>query len=264
MSDAPLVDWALDERGVATVTIDRPARRNALNEQVLRELLAGFERASSDPSVRVVVLTGAGDKAFCAGGDLAPGGAMGGGGLLAMHWGRGAFVDVLLAMRRVGKPIIARVAGHAMGGGFGLMLACDLVVAREDAKLGCPEINVGLFPMMIMALIFRNVPRKIGLELMLTGQRLTAAEAAPWGIVNRAVPAAELDDSVAELAGNLASKSPAILRLGLEAFHTMGDMGFEESLRYLQGCLTLNTMAEDAAEGVMAFLQKRQPEWKGR
>ena len=258
-----MADVRLEVEGaVATITIDRPQRRNALNEAVLGELLAAFEVAKRDPAVRAVVLTGAGDKAFCAGGDLAPGG--GGGGPLGMHWSRGAFADLLLAMRKVGKPIVGRVAGDALGGGFGLLLACDLVVVREDARLGCPEIDVGLFPMMIMALITRHVPRKMAVEMMLTGRKITGREAEALYLVNRCVPSSEVDGAVAELVSSLTSKSPAVLRLGLEAFHAMGDMGFEEALRFLHQSLTINTMAEDAAEGIMAFIQKRPAEWKGR
>ncbi len=251
------------EAGVAAVTIDRAERRNALNSAVLAELRAAFASAKADDDVRVIVLTGAGDRAFSAGGDLAPGGAMGGG-LLKMHWDRAEFVDTLLAMRDLGKPIVARVNGTALGGGFGLLLASDIAIARDDAKIGCPEINIGLFPMMIMALIFRNVPRKLGVEMMLTGRKLKGPEAVQAGILNRAVPADELDAAVDEMVQRLASKSPAILKLGLSAFHTMGDMSYEEALKYLHSCLTLNTLAEDAAEGVMAFLQKREPKWKGR
>ena len=259
MSD---VRYEVSER-TATVTIDRPGRRNALNSKVLGQLRESLIRARDDDEVGVIVLTGAGERAFSAGGDLAPGGAMGTG-PLHMHWDRGAFADLLLECRRVGKPIVARVNGDALGGGFGLMLAADLIIGREDARLGCPEINVGLFPMMIMALMARNVPRKLAVELMLTGKKITVAEAATHYVVNRAVPGSELDSAVNELCATLLSKSPAILRLGLESFHTMSEMALEPALRYLQSSLTINTMAADAAEGITAFLQKRQPEWKGR
>ncbi len=249
--------------GIRTITIDRENRRNALNSAVLDGLKAAFAEAKADPEVRVVVLTGAGDRAFSAGGDLAPGGAMGGG-ALAMHWDRAGFVETLLAMRDLGKPIVGRINGHALGGGFGLLLACDIAIGRDDAKLGCPEIDVGLFPMMIMALIFRNVPRKVGMELILTGRKLLGAEAVQHGILNRAVPADELDGAVAEMAGNLASKSAAILKLGLSAFHSMSDLGYEDALRHLHTQLTINTLAVDAGEGIMAFLQKRAPQWKDK
>ena len=245
---------------VARITVDRPERRNALDGATLTALREALAQAGADPAVRVVTITGAGERAFSAGGDLAPAGA----GFLAMHEGRGAFAETLLAVQRLGKPTVARINGDALGGGLGLAMACDLAVAREDARLGCPEIDLGLFPMMIMALLFRHVSRKVGLEMILTGRRLTGAEAAEAGLVNRAVPAAALDETVAELTERLAGKSPAVLRLGLGAFHTMSDMPYEDALRYLHGCLTVNTLTEDAAEGVMAFLQKRQPVWKGR
>jgi len=250
------------EDGVATLTINRVERRNALNDAVVEGLRDGLAKAKADDNVRVVVLTGAGDRAFCAGGDLSPSAA--GKGLLHMHANRGQFADLLLDMRRLGKPIVGRINGYALGGGFGLLLACDIVVCREDVKVGCPEINVGLFPMMIMALIVRNAPRKLAVEMMLTGRKLEATEAKLAGLVSTVAPADQFDAAVQEVVASLSSKSPAILRLGLEAFHTMSDMHFEEALRYLQSCLTINTMAEDAAEGVMAFIQKRAPEWKGR
>ncbi|MFT7624129.1 MAG: enoyl-CoA hydratase [Myxococcota bacterium] len=256
------VSYSVAER-VATVTITREKRRNALNSDVLRALIAAFGQAKADPEVRVVVLTGAGDRSFSAGGDLAPGGMMGKG-PLATHWDRAEFVRTLLAMRDLGKPLVARVNGAALGGGFGLLLGCDIAIGRDDAKIGCPEIDVGLFPMMIMALIFRNVPRKVGMELILTARRITGAEAVGYGILNRAVAADALDAAVNEMTANLASKSPAILRLGLNAFHTMSDMAYEDALTHLHTQLTINTLAEDAGEGIMAFLQKRKPEWKGR
>ena len=248
--------------GVATLTINRPERRNALNNDVMTGLRDSLARAKADPDIRVIVLTGAGDRAFCAGGDLSPSAA--GGGLLNMHWDRGTFAELLLDMQRLGKPIVGRVNGYALGGGFGLMLACDVVVCRDDVKVGCPEINVGLFPMMIMALIVRNAPRKLAVEMMLTGRNLTAQEAKEAGMISALASPEEFDERVNETVATLASKSPAILRLGLEAFHTMSDMNVEEALRYLHSCLTINTLAEDAAEGVMAFIQKRDPEWKGR
>lgn len=262
MPPGPTVRYEVTD-GIATVTIDREQRRNALNDKVLKELQAALLRARDDTEARVVVLTGAGEKAFSAGGDLSPGGSMANG-ALAMHWARGSFVDTILAFQKVGKPIVGRINGDALGGGFGLLLACDIAIARDDARIGCPEIQVGLFPMMIMALIFRNVPRKLGVELMLTGRRLRGQAAVQAGILNAAVPAAELDERVDEMARSLAAKSPAVLRLGLEAFHTMSDMTLEQGLRYLHGCLSMNTMTEDAAEGVMAWLQKREPQWKGR
>ena len=261
--------------GVARVTINRPEARNALSPAVMDGLLAAFGRAAADPAVRAVVLTGAGERAFCAGGDL------GGPGFksddpegqalrtlpksnLERHHERRSFADLFRAMNRLGKPLIARVRGHCLAGGFGLALGCDLVVASEDASFGTPEVKRGLMPMMIMATIFRNVGRKKGMELLLTGDRLSAAEAERLGLINHAVPADQLDAKVDELLAKVLAMSPAVLRLGRDAFYAMQDMEFERALDYLQAMLTVNLASEDAVEGVRAFLEKRDPVWKGR
>jgi enoyl-CoA hydratase/carnithine racemase len=247
---------------IARVTINRPDRRNALSNKVVRLLTEQFNELSENDDVTVIVLTGAGDKAFCAGGDLMD--QQMGDGALAMHEERGAFAEMLLAMNKCAKPIIARVNGHALGGGFGLALNCDIAVGSENATFGTPEIKVGLFPMMIMAVIARNIGRKKTMELMLTGSRLSAEEAEEEGVVNYAVSADELDKKVDELAERIAGFSPAILRLGRRAFYKTQDMSFEEALRSLHNELTINTLTEDAAEGIMAFIGKRDPEWKGK
>lgn len=249
--------------GVARVTINRPEARNALSPAVMEGLLAAFARAAGDAEVRAVVLTGAGDQAFCAGGDLGgPGFAQKG--FVERHHDRRTFADLFRAMNRLGKPLVARVRGHCLAGGFGLALGCDLVVASDDSSFGTPEVKRGLVPMMIMATIFRNVGRKKGLELLLTGDRLSAAEAERLGLINYAVPAAELDAKVDELLAKLLALSPAVLRLGRDAFYAMQDMEFERALDYLQAMLTVNLGSEDAVEGVRAFLEKREPAWKGR
>lgn len=248
--------------GVARLTLNRPERRNALNGEVLSALIAHFDDLSRSDAHRVIVLTGAGDKAFCAGGDLSPAAASEG--MLAMHRDRHRFVELFGTMRRCGKPIIGRVQGHCLAGGLGLMLACDLAVAAQRATFGTPEIKRGLFPMMIMALIFRNVGRKRGMEMVLTGRRYSADEAERMGMVNRVVPDDELDTAVDELARTIAGYSPAILRLGRDAFYAQDDMSFEKALVFLQSQLTVNTLAEDAAEGIMSFFEKREPVWKGR
>jgi enoyl-CoA hydratase/carnithine racemase len=208
------------------------------------------------------VITGDGDRAFSAGGDL--GGMSGDASRVAQHEARGALPLLFQAMQECSKPIVARVNGHALAGGFGLMLACDLVIAADDAEFGTPEINIGLWPYMISAVIQRNVPRKVALEMMLTGRRVTADEAGRWGIVNRVVPRSELDSAVDDLVGELASKSPVILALGKRSFYRSQDMSFDDALSYLHSMLTVNLEAEDVAEGVSAFLEKRPPEWKGR
>jgi enoyl-CoA hydratase/carnithine racemase len=247
--------------GVATLTLDNPARKNAIGPVMINELLHALEGASEDAEVRVVVLTGAGD-AFCAGGDFAQmtGGAAGGDAL--PH--KGDYADLLLAMTRSPKPIVARVNGHAMGGGLGLVAASHFAVAARGAKLGTPEINVGLFPMMIMAVLQRLVPRRRLLEMMLTGERLDADEAATLGIVNRAVAPDELDVAVQKITGGLCGRSPVTVRLGLEAFAAQDDLDLETALPLLRERLAGCLATDDAREGLLAFLEKRPPRWTGR
>ncbi len=250
---------------VARVTLNRPEKRNPLGPTTIGELLHALETAKADGAVRVIVLTGAG-KAFSAGGDLS---SMGSGGTPLQATGGaatkpGTFVDLNLALTRVGKPTIAMVNGHALAGGLGLVVACDAAIAADDAQLGTPEINVGLWPMMIMATIFRNVPRKRGLELIMTGDKISAAEAERIGLITRAVPREKLESEVDALAQKLASKSPAVLKLGLEAFYRAQDMELEPALLHLQQQLVAVLATEDAREGLTAFLEKRAPNWKGR
>lgn len=263
MSDeTPAVLYARDG-AVARITLNRPESRNALSGEVMAGLREAFGRARADAEARVVVLTGAGDRAFCAGGDLG-GSSFQGKGFAERHHDRGDFADLFRILAGLGKPVIARVRGYCLAGGFGLALGCDLVVASEDSSFGTPEVKRGLFPMMIMATIFRNVGRKKGMELLLTGERISAREAERLGLINHAVPADALDAKVDELAAKIASLSPAVLRLGRDAFYTMADMEFDAALHYLQGMLTINVGTEDAIEGVRAFLEKREPVWKGK
>ena len=247
----------------ARLVINRPSQSNALNAEAIDGLLAGLKRAAGDDSIRCVVVTGQGDRSFCSGADLAstvsPDETS-----VGQHDRRGRIGELLTAIGRHPKPVIARVNGVALAGGFGLMLACDLAVAADDAQMGTPEVNLGLWPFMISAVILRNVPRKVALEMMLTGRRLSASEAARWGMVNHVVPRAELDATVDELAGVMAGKSPLVLRLGKESFYRAQDMGFEEALSYLNAMLSVELQSEDVVEGVSAFLEKRPPSWKGR
>lgn len=255
-------DVVFDVSGhVATITIDRPDRRNAINPDVVGGISEGLARAESEDAVRAVVLTGAGDKAFCAGGDL---GGMGSEGAAQQHFIRAEVGELFSQMRKSRLPIVARVNGHALAGGFGLMLACDLVVAADDAELGMPEVNLGLWPFMITAVVARDLPRKVALDLMLTGRRIPASEGERWGFVNRVVPRGDLDGAVDDLVAELVSKSPLIVKLGKISFYNVEDTGFEDSLNYLAGMLTVTLGSEDTAEGVSAFFQKRPPEWKGR
>ena len=247
---------------VLRVVIDRPEQRNALNADVNRGLLEALQQARADDGVLVVVLTGAGDRAFCAGGDL--GGMRLDGGEAALHRDRALFAEVLEGLRGLPKPVVARVNGHALAGGFGLVLACDLVVAAEQATLGTTEVHVGLWPYMITAVIVDHLGPKRALELMLTGRRIPAAEAATMGLVNRVVPAEELDAAVDEVVGGLTALSPVVLSLGKEAFGRALQMRREDALPYLGAMLGLHLRTDDAAEGVRAFLEKRPPRWTGR
>jgi enoyl-CoA hydratase len=246
---------------VARITINRPERRNSINPEGVRGLTQALDTAEADPEIKVVVLTGAGDRAFCAGADL---GGMTDASKVAQHDQRAEVGELFERMRASRLPIVARVNGLALAGGFGLMLACDLVVASSEADLGTPEIDIGLWPFMITAILRRDVPRKVALELMLTGKRIPASEGERWGFVNRVVEPDKLDAAVNEIVDALSSKSPLVVSLGKRSFYRAEDMAFESALEYLAGMLTVCLESEDALEGVTAFLEKRSPEWKGR
>jgi enoyl-CoA hydratase len=248
--------------GVATVTLNRPEQRNALSAELLAELVDAILRVRDDEEVRAVVLTGAGDKVFCAGADL--GGFAADVPLVQKHYGSDLFLDFFKLMPRLGKPSLCAANGHVLAGGLGLALSCDLVIAKQGATFGTPEINVGAFPYMIMSLIYRNVPRKRVNEMMLLGERLSAEEAVSYGLANKVVPADEFDAAVAEWAGKLASKSPVLMRLGHDAMYRQQDMALDDALEYLRSQLSLTFTTEDIQEGVQAFFEKREPNWKGR
>jgi enoyl-CoA hydratase/carnithine racemase len=252
------------EGAVARATIDRPERRNSMSFDVMEGLRRAVAQARADDDVRVLVLTGAGDKAFCAGADLGGGGIAQAEDAAGAHEGRGVLADLFGDLWSLGKPTIARVRGYALAGGFGLALACDFVVASDDAQFGTPEVNVGLWPYMITVPLLRSMPPKRALELMMTGRRVDAAEAERIGFVTRVVPVGELDGAVDELAATLASKSPLIMRWGRQSFYRVLDMSPDEALAYLQAMLTVTSASEDTAEGVAAFAEKREPKWKGR
>lgn len=249
------------EASVATVTIDDPSRRNPLSNSEMADLGAAIRRAGDDVGVRVVVVTGAGDKAFSAGGDLRSGfvdDPLGG------HEARGALVELFRSMRYNPKPIVGRINGLALGGGFGVAAACDITIATDDARFGTPEIDLGLWPMMISTVLLPLVPRKVLLEMMMTGRIVSATEALDLGIVSRVVPREDLDTSVTETVEKLLTKSSAALALGKESFYAMADMDTDTALDHLYIGLTALARTEDAAEGVAAFAEKRDAEWKHR
>src|ERR1700754_2352269 len=247
---------------VATISLNKPESRNALSDELLEELIAAFERARDDEAVRCVVLTSTHEKVFSAGGDLgqfaseAP--------LIHKYFGTDRFVGLVKLIGELGKPSLCAANGHVLAGALGLALACDLIVAKETARFGTPEINVGVFPFMIAALIYRNVGRKKANELMLLGDQISAAEAERIGFVNKVAAPDEFDAVVADWAQRLAAKSPVLMRLGKDALFRTQDMAFADALEVLHAQLSLAFSTEDIQEGVKAFFDKREPAWRGR
>jgi enoyl-CoA hydratase/carnithine racemase len=256
------IRYELSENGVATIALDQPETRNALSDELLGELLDALSSAREDGAVRCVVLASTHEKVFSSGANLA--GFAADVPLVRKHFGSERFPQLFRALGELGKPSICAAGGHVLAGALGLALACDLVIAREGVRFGTPEINVGAFPFMIMALIFRNVPRKRATELLLLGEQIDATEAERIGIVNRVVPAEEFDAAVKELAERLAAKSPVIMKLGKDAIFRQQDMAFADALEFLRSQLTLALSTEDIEEGVKAFFEKREPVWKGQ
>ncbi len=248
--------------GVATISLNQPDTRNALSDELLAELTGAFERARDDEAVRCVVLTSTHEKVFSAGANL--GGFAAEVPIVHKHFATERFPRLFRLIGELGKPTMCAANGHVLAGALGIALACDLIIAREGARFGTPEINVGLFPFMIMALIYRNVPRKKTNELLLLGEQISAQEAERIGIVNRVVAPEQFDEAVAEWAGKLASKSPVMMKLGKDAMFRQLDMPFAEALDFLRSQLTIAFTTEDIQEGVKAFFEKREPAWKGR
>ncbi len=250
------------EQGVATLALDQPETRNALSDAVLDDLLAALDRAAADEDVRVVVLTSTHDRVFSSGGNLA--GFTDDRPLVHKFRATDRFPRVFTRLAELGKPTICAANGHVLAGALGLALACDLVIAKDEARFGTPEINVGVFPFMVMALLYRNVARKKATELLLLGEQIDAAEAERIGIVNRVVPAEEFDAVVADWASRLAAKSPLLMRMGKDAMFRQQDMALADALEYLRAQLALGFATEDIQEGVRAFMEKREPVWSGR
>jgi enoyl-CoA hydratase len=250
------------EDGVATITLNQPEKRNALSNQMLSELIEAFESARDDERVRCVVLTSSHDRVFSAGASLdqfaadLP--------LVHKHFGTERLPRLFKTIMQLGKPTICAANGHVLAGALGVALACDLIVAKDGASFGTPELNVGVFPFMIMALIYRNVPRKKTNELLLLGERISAEEAREAGIVNRVVADDDFDAAVDEWATQLAAKSPVLMKLGKDAMYHQLDMPFEDALEFLRSQLSVAFTTEDIQEGVRAFFEKRDPQWTGR
>jgi len=254
--------YEVRDDGVARVTLNTPDNRNALSNQLMDDLLAALESARDDDDVRCLVLTSSHDRVFSAGASLdqfaadVP--------LVHKHFGTERLPRLFQTIMQLGKPTICAANGHVLAGALGVALACDLIVAKDTATFGTPEINVGVFPFMIMALIYRNVPRKKTNELLLLGDRISAEEARRIGIVNRVVAGDEFDGAVDEWATRLAAKSPVLMRLGKDAMYRQLDMPIEDAFEYLRGQLSVAFTTEDIQEGVRAFFEKRDPKWTGR
>jgi enoyl-CoA hydratase len=254
--------YEVRDDGVATVTLNTPDNRNALSNELLDELIDVFESVRDDERVRCAVLTSSHDRVFSAGAALdqfaadVP--------LVHKHFGTERFPRLFKTIIQLGKPTICAANGHVLAGALGLALACDLIVAKEGAAFGTPEITVGAFPFMIMALVYRNVPRKKTNELLLLGERISAEEAHRIGIVNRVAPADEFAAAVDDWATRLAGRSPVMMKLGKDAMYRQLDMPFEDALDFLRAQLSLALTTEDIQEGVRAFFEKRDPRWTGR
>ena len=258
-TEFPNADLRTEQRGeVLWLTITREARRNAMSADVLRGIAEGLDRAEADPGIRVVVITGAGDKAFCAGADLQSGAPFG----ADLSNPHGAAAELFRRVRRATVPLIARVNGACYAGGMGLMAMCDLAVAAESATFALPEIKVGVFPAQVLGVLQQLLPRRVLIEMCLTGDPIDARRALALELVNAV--ATDLDAELDRLIGRLLAGSPAAMRRGLYTLKQMERMPFEESLAFAESQIALFALTDDAKEGIAAFTEKRKPRWTGR
>ena len=250
-----------EKRGQAFwITLNRPDKRNAINHEVVAGISEGYTRAHADPQIRVIVLTAMGEKAFCAGGDLQPGGGF----VFDTSKPSAPYADLLRQGANATLPVIARVNGVCMAGGMGLLAMADMAIAADHAMFGLPEVKVGVFPMQVLSLLQSQVPERILREWCLTGEAFGAAEAKSAGLLNYIVPAADLDSKTEWLIGRLAGKSPTAIRRGKYAMRAIASMSFTEAIAYTEAQLPLLALTEDAREGLAAFNDKRKPVWTGR
>ncbi|MDT5079606.1 MAG: hypothetical protein QOJ80_4243 [Mycobacterium sp.] len=268
MTDRQLIRYDLrpvrseDSPYAAYLVLDDPDRRNALSDALLDQLGELLTRAATDPDIRVIVLTSSHDRVFSSGGNLdafadtRP--------TIAKYAGLKRFPDLYRTLMSIDKPVVCAANGDVLAGALGIALACDLVIAKESARLGCPEINVGAFPFMISALIFRATGRLVANELMMTGRLLSAAEAASAGLVNRVVADDEFDGAVEDLVASIADRSPLLLGLGKKALAATRDLPLDSALDYLQAQLAIAFTTDDLVEGVRAFKEKRAPVWRNQ
>jgi methylglutaconyl-CoA hydratase len=254
-----------ERRGTAAwVVINRPERRNAMNDAVVAGLGQAIRDAAADPEVRAIVLTGAGDKAFCAGADLKPGESSESPVMPDTSMPNNPLAQLFRTIETCNVPVIARINGHCMAGGIGLLCGCDLAIAADNARFGVPEVKVGLFPMMILGYMLRLVPRRVLMEICLTGEPFDAGTALSIGLVNHVVPAAELDAKVDWMLDRIVGNSPTAIRHGKNAMRAMQDMTLPEAFAFAEANIARMSMTEDAAEGFRAFKEKRAPNWTGR
>jgi enoyl-CoA hydratase/carnithine racemase len=258
MEPVMTADYTLTRAGdVLTLTITREARRNAITADVLAGIAASFAQAEADRTLRAIVLTGAGDKAFCAGADL-----QGNAFQIDTSEPYGRLADLMRAARRVNVPIVARVNGACMAGGMGLLALADLAVAHEKAVFGLPEVKIGVFPAQVLAMLKTILPRRALNELVITGEPIDATEAKTIGLINQV--ASDLDAKLDWLLGRIVDKSPAAIRRALYTMKRIESMPFEEAAAFTESQIALSAMTEDAKEGQAAFREKRKPTWTGK